>query len=232
MKVLREAGISLLHLFYPHLCDGCGSDILNEESRLCFNCLSQLPRTGFHMHANNPVEKIFWGRIAVTAATSEFFFSKKSIMQSLMHQFKYKGNKEIGRMLGRMLGTSLTATHRFNGVDLIVPVPMFREKERKRGYNQAIILAEGISEAILKPVDVFSLLRPEATETQTRKNRVERWENISDAFVLKGNSLNDKHVLLVDDVITTGATLESCGKTILENSSAGISIASLCFAMR
>ena len=229
----KEIKDSFFHLVFPHVCDGCGSDILNEESHLCFSCLTALPETDFHMHGNNPVEKIFRGRLPLVNATAQYYFTKESLMQQLMHQFKYKGNKELGLQLGRLMGMALKKTNRFSTIDALVPLPLFPSKEKKRGYNQATILCEGIAGAISLPVLKDVIIRPQHTDTQTKKGRIERWRNIEGKFeLIKPGGIINKHLLLVDDVVTTGATLEACGIELLKAENVSLSIATLCIASR
>jgi ComF family protein len=183
------------------------------------------------MHSNNPVEKKFWGRIPVASAMSEFYFSKTSVIQNLIHEFKYKGNKKIGHYLGNMIGKSLINSNRFP-IDAIIPLPLFEKKEKKRGYNQAEILCYGISEELNIPVIKNNVIRMIHTETQTKKGRLERWTNVEKVFFVKHpESLENKHLLLVDDVITTGSTLEACGSKILKVKNVKLSIATLAIAI-
>ncbi|MEO5501863.1 MAG: phosphoribosyltransferase family protein [Ginsengibacter sp.] len=231
MNLLIKHFKALTHLLYPHICIGCGSDILSTQNVICINCFNELPHTGFARHASNPMEKIFWGRIPVTAAMSELWFSKASLTQNLIHEFKYKGNKEVGKFLGRMMGKSLKESNRFNDIDLLIPLPLFEKKEKKRGYNQSLILCEGIKEIMDVPLMIGNVQRKIATSTQTRKGRKERWENVSDSFNISNpEDLAGKRILLVDDVITTGATLEACGAELLKIKSTQLYIASLALA--
>jgi len=230
---LKEIKNSFLHLLFPHVCNGCGTDILSEESTLCMRCIAEMPETYFHMHANNPVEKIFWGRLPLISATAQYYFTKESLMQILMHQLKYKGNKELGKQLGRFMGNDLLQTNRFNNIEALIPLPLFPAKEKRRGYNQATILCEGIAEVLKVEILRDVIIRIQYTETQTKKGRMERWQNIEGKFELvKPEEIQHKHVLLVDDVVTTGATLEACGQEILQASDAKLSIATLCYASR
>lgn len=223
----------LIHLFYPHVCAGCGSDLMQDNNLLCLRCVNDLPHTNFAMHANNPVEKIFWGRLALTAAMSEFYFAKGTIIQNLIHEFKYKGNKDIGLYLGAMMGSSLLSNNRFTNIDALIPLPLFADKEFKRGFNQATILCSGISEVMNIPVIKNNVVRKRFTETQTKKHRTERWENVEGSFkVTQPTELKNKHILLVDDVVTTGATLEACGAEILKIAGTKLSIATLAFATK
>ena len=231
MKLLSELSNSLLHIVFPDVCKGCGSDVLDRGSQLCLRCLTSLPETGFHLHRNNPVEKIFWGRVPIVAAMSQFYFTKESLIQHLMHQFKYRGERELGRQLGKCIGSSLLSTNRFSGISGLIPLPLFRKKEKLRGYNQAQILCEGIGEITGIPVVSNVLKRTIHTDTQTHKGRVERWKNMEGKFVVhQKKDLIGKHVLLVDDVVTTGATLEASALALLETEDVSVSIATLCVA--
>lgn len=223
----------LFHLFYPHVCTGCGSDIIENDNLLCLHCISHLPHTNFASHSNNPIEKIFIGRIDLADASSEFYFSKGGLMQTLIHELKYKDNKEMGFYLGNLMGQSLLDSDRFNEIDALIPLPLFADKEFKRGYNQATILCNGIAEVMNIPVVASVVVRRKSTETQTKKHRTERWENVAESFaVVNPAQLQGKHVLLVDDVVTTGATLEACGAAILKIPEVTLSIATLAYATK
>lgn len=229
--LLHDFKEAVLHLTFPHVCEGCGTDVLAIDHFLCLRCLSSLPQTKFHLHANNPIEKIFWGRVPLVNATAQYYFTKESLMQSLMHAFKYKSNKELGFYLGTLMGQSLLESNRYQNIDAIIPLPLFPQKERKRGYNQAAILGEGIGEILKKPVLKNVVVRNQATETQTKKNRVERWQNMEGRFeLINEKAIEGKHVLLVDDVVTTGATLEACSREIILAKDIRLSIATLCFS--
>lgn len=216
MNTVMNALTDLLHLFFPKLCAGCGTDLLHQEEQLCMACRHALPRTGFNRLEDNPVNKIFRGRVPLEHATACFYFSKEGLMQRLVHACKYKDQRELAVFLGRCMGEMLLTDAAFPALDIIIPVPLFRSRERKRGYNQSALLAEGIGQQLKLPVVCDAVCRTKQTDTQTRKSRIERWENVSDVFRVKNAScLKEKRILLVDDVITTGATLEACAACIL-----------------
>lgn len=232
MIALKEIKESFVHLLFPHVCSGCGSDLLSKESVLCMHCLADLPVTDFEKHNNNPVEKIFHGRLKLINATGQFYFTKESLIQRLMHQFKYRSNKELGIQLGRMMGISLKESRRFD-VDALIPLPLFPAKEKRRGYNQAAVLCEGMKETMNIPVLYNVITRPQHTDTQTKKGRIERWKNIDGKFeMINADLIRNKHILLVDDVVTTGATLEACGAELLKADNVRLSLATLCIASR
>ena len=219
------------HLFYPHICSGCGNDIIQQEHFLCLSCLHSLPFTGFETYPGNPVEKNFWGRIEISNAMSLLHFAKDTVLQNLLHQFKYKGKKEIGVFFGKMMGEYIMQSGRFSQIDALVALPLFASREKKRGYNQAAVLCSGISRQMHLPVLENAISRIKATETQTHKSRIARWQNMEGKFILTNSSfLNNKHVLLVDDVITTGATLEACASAMMEATNVKVSIATLAYA--
>ena len=233
MISLNEIKDSILHIVFPHVCDGCGSDLLNVESRLCIRCLASLPETNFEIHPNNLVEKDFWGRLPIISASAHLYFTKESLVQHLMHQLKYRGNKELGLQMGRIMGKALKFSNRFNGIDALIPLPLFPSKEKRRGYNQAKVLCDGIAEILNLPVLPNVIARPQHTETQTKKGRIERWKNIEGKFCLmQPDTIRNKHLLLVDDVVTTGATLEACGNELLGAENVKLSVATLCRANR
>lgn len=231
--VIREASHSLLHLFYPHVCAGCGTDVLSREQLLCIACLHRLPVSSFHSFAGNPIEKIFRGRLPIRSAASYLYFTKDSLLQHLLHQFKYRGKKQIGLFFGNRIAEALLQSDRFSTIDALVPLPLFPGRERRRGFNQARILCEGITGQWRLPVLQQVITRPSPTETQTHKNRIQRWQNIAGRFVLNdAAAISGKHILLVDDVITTGATLEACGQELLKAPGVQLSIATMAFTAR
>jgi ComF family protein len=219
-----------LELFYPGLCIPCGRKLVTQEKFICLDCLQDLPRTQFHTDPENKVAQLFWGRAYVENATSWLFFRKGSKYQRLVHFLKYKGLKEIGEELGKLMGNELLGSS-FPEADYVVPVPLHRKKQKQRGYNQSEWIAKGISFVIQKPLSVNNLIREHFTPTQTRKNRFERWQNVEGIFkVVNPEEYNGKHILIIDDVITTGSTLEAAAVTLLKAGAAKVSIATLACA--
>ncbi len=217
MSALASITRSFSHLFFPDLCYGCGTDLVNHRQMLCLRCLKNLPYTNYHLLQGNPVEKIFWGRLPVENAASLFYFTKGSIVEKLLHQLKYRGKKEIGIYCGRLIGSALKESSSFMSIDSIVPLPLHRKKQHKRGYNQAKLICDGMSLVMNRPVLDQLIERVSETETQTHKNRIERWENMKDRFrLVQGTLPGNQHILLVDDVITTGATLEACAAELVK----------------
>jgi ComF family protein len=191
----------------------------------------QLPETKFTQKADNYVEKIFYGRLPIKAATSLYFFSKDSLLQHLLHQLKYKGNFNIGVQFGKTLGRRLQGSERFANIDYVTPIPLSNKRKQKRGYNQALAICNGVAEVLQIPVLDNLTLRQKDNETQTHKTRQERWENMQNIFHLENAAtIAHKNILLVDDVITTGATLEACGEVLLQATNTTLFIASVAIA--
>lgn len=221
----------ITQLVYPIQCCGCGSDLITKEEMLCISCILQLPETKFAEKADNYVEKIFYGRLPIEAATSLYFFSKDSLLQHLLHQLKYKSNQDIGIHFGKTLGRRLKESNRFNDINFVTPIPLSNKRKQKRGYNQALAICNGIAETMQVAVMDNLTLRQKDNETQTHKTRQERWENMLDVFHLENpNAIIGKNILLVDDVITTGATLEACGSILLQAENVKLSLASVAIA--
>ena len=220
---------SIISLFYPHHCLSCDSDVLPEDEELCSKCFDGLPFTGFENIKGNPVEKMFWGRVELYKAFSVFYFNKGLVFQSLIHKLKYKHSTETGIYLGRLM--ALAVERSGEEYDCIVPMPLHKKKENKRGFNQCHFIGEGLAEKTGIALEEGSVIRIKNTESQTRKNRVERWSNVANAFEVHDNGrLNNKHILLIDDVITTGASVEACARELLQIEGVKITVASLAMA--
>jgi ComF family protein len=216
---------SFLHLFYPQICFGCGTDELDKSKALCASCIKALPYTDFFQIRSNPIEKIFWGRVPVQYAGAVLFFTKDSLVQTLMAQLKYHHNKKVGILFGQLIGEAINAEASFKTIDLLVPIPIRTSKLNKRGYNQSTIIAMGIQENCTIPIGDF-LKKKKWTSTQTKKDRNSRLQSIPDLFTLtNAETLKGKHVLIIDDVLTTGATIEAAVTCLITAEPASISIA-------
>jgi ComF family protein len=221
---------NIVHLLYPEICAGCGSDLIDSGNHLCMNCMNEMPVTGFFMQRNNPVEKIFRGRLRLVTASAHTYFTKDSVVQNMLHAIKYGGNKDLAIFMGAMIGKKLKICEWNADLHAVIPLPLHFRKQKIRGYNQAEMICKGISAELNVPVLNDILVRRKNTETQTHKTRIERWNNIHSKFELKKEEcLINKHVLLVDDVITTGATLEACGAELLKAEGLRLSIAAFAY---
>ncbi|MDR1678299.1 MAG: ComF family protein [Prevotellaceae bacterium] len=220
-----------MQLIYPENCLICGENLVQTENQICLSCLIQLPKTNYHLQLDNPVEKRFWGKIRVEHASSFCFFEKGAMIQKLMHELKYRDNREIGEILGKHFGMDLAESSFYQDIDVILPVPLHKNRYHKRGYNQSEEIAKGIAVALKKPVDTQIITRAIENPTQTKKGVFERWENTTGIFVVNDiATLSDKHILLVDDVLTTGSTLEACGQAILTIPNIRLSVVTLAMA--
>lgn len=220
----------LFELFFPSLCVTCGKKLLSQEKYVCLDCRSDFPRTNFHRERENKVAQLFWGRVEVEQATSFLYFRKGSRYQRLVHFLKYKGLKELGPEIGNIFGQELLFSP-FDDVEVVVPVPLHPKKLQQRGYNQSEWIARGIAAAMQKPLSAANLQRVRFTPTQTRKTRFERWQNVEGIFAVENpEEFAGKHLLLVDDVVTTGSTLEAAAFTLLQAGAARVSIATLACA--
>ena len=201
----------LCKLFFPQCCLVCGKTLLEGEEYLCFHCLSNMPRTHLYLHKDNEMEKELWGKFPIERASAYLYYSKGGDVKKLLTDLKYRGNADLGCFLGRCMTREMLSSGFFQGVDGIIPVPLHPRKQKIRGYNQSIMLANGVSSVTNIPVWNDLLVRTQYTQTQTRKGSYERWLNVKDMFECTSpDRLRGKHVLLVDDVFTTGATLVAC----------------------
>ena len=201
---------NIISFFYPRLCVGCGDALQQNEDYLCLNCMMHLPETNFHKDADNPLNNIFAGRVRVKEVASLLLYKKGTSTQHILHALKYKGQKELGAYLGEYYGKLLVQEPRFQTIDYIIPIPLHPKKQRKRGYNQSEWIAKGLSKGMGKPYRTDILARAQFTETQTKKSRFSRWENVKEVFVAtEADDIKGKHLLICDDVLTTGATMEA-----------------------
>jgi competence protein ComFC len=215
-------------LFYPQVCAACGGELLQGEQHICINCILSLPYTGFAAQNPNPTQQAFWGRIELQAATSFLYFRQGNRTQKMMHRIKYKGDKELAQYIGGLMGDELKTLSSFKTIDAIIPVPMHKAKQRKRGFNQSEWFAKGLAKKLELPVITNTLLKTTATQSQTRKSRWQRWLNADEKYTVQNaTTISGKHILLVDDILTTGATLEACAQTLQANAQCSISIATM-----
>lgn len=223
----------LVNLFFPRLCKICGKPLIKGEEQICLHCLCDLPQTRYHLLTkDNPVELLFAGRVPIRHATSFLHYEKKSSVQKLIHSLKYYDNKELGFLLGRMAAKELQmADHPICQVDFLIPVPLHPQKEKKRGYNQSEWIAQGIQSVWNCPVLSTVLRRTSSTESQTHKSGFERWNNVRSVFqAARPSELEGKHILIIDDVITTGSTIGACAEALLDIPDIQISLFSLAIA--
>ena len=217
---------AFLHLLYPQICFGCGTDQIQNATPLCQQCIQDLPFTDFFSIKENPIEKIFWGRADIQSAGALLFFTKDSLVQTLITQLKYHHNKKAGVLFGRLMGEAIAVEERFKQIDLMIPIPILHSKINRRGYNQSQVIAIGMQQIWNRPIFVDVLIKRSWSNSQTKKNRKARLQQFPDLFVLENpTSIEGKHILLVDDVLTTGATLEAAIATLMIGSPASISIA-------
>jgi ComF family protein len=205
---------------------------MRNESLICTECFVVIPRTNYHFIEDNPVAQLFWGRCLIEKAAAFSYYNKGSRIRKLIHNLKYNGIREIGYDLGRLYGLSLKTSGFINDIDIIIPVPLHPLKERIRGFNQSETISMGIADVTRLPVDIKSLARILVSVTQTKRSRYERWTNVEGIFqVIDSETIMGKHVLLVDDVITTGSTIESCTNELLKVEGVKVSVVALAFAV-
>ncbi|PRY14991.1 ComF family protein [Pontibacter ummariensis] len=226
----------LLSLLFPESCYACDGALVRGEKCICTSCNAKLPYTDFHVHGAtelNPLQRRFWGKVPVRFAFSYFYFVPKGRVQRLLHKLKYKGVQELGEHLGQRYGSLLSNYQYAQHFDLLVPVPLHKYKLRRRGYNQSDVFAKGLAEALQLPWSSNVLVRKVASSSQTRKSRLERWQNVEEVFQVRQAqtaAVQDKRILLVDDVLTTGATLEACAVVLLAAGAAEVSIVTIAAA--
>jgi ComF family protein len=228
MGVVTDMFEDLISLLFPRICYACGDRLMKNEDLICTNCFVNIHRTGFHLTQENIVEKTFWGRCKLEKVAVFSIYNKDSSIRKLVHNMKYRGVKEIGSELGRIYGNDLVKSDFLDGIDLIVPVPLHPSKERIRGFNQSAEIAEGLSASTGIPAANDIMTRASFSHTQTKRKRVDRWANVEGIFGVPDYSrIEGKHLLLVDDVITTGATIESCASELLKGRDVKVSVVAL-----
>ncbi|RZL16700.1 MAG: ComF family protein [Pedobacter sp.] len=229
--MLDRAMNDLFGLLFPDLCNGCGNRLIRGEQELCTLCYNGMPYTDFHLFKDNRVARQLWGRANVDAAMAMLYFKKSGMVQQMMHNLKYRDSTSLGILLGKLIGIRLLESPDFNAIDLVLPVPLHKKKLKSRGYNQSLFIASGIAGIIGSPYNDDNLIREKETGTQTRRSRYLRYENMRSVFSVRTKSeIKEKHILLVDDVLTTGSTLEACSNELLSAGALKISIATAAFS--
>jgi len=220
-----------ISLFFPKTCYVCGMSLYGNEEIICLKCLAHIPETNYHLEKNNQVLQVFTGRIKLENAAAFCYYKKDGSIQKLIHQMKYHGYANIGTFLGKLYGSRLIENPAYKNIDSIIPIPLHRKKQKKRGFNQAEKFADGLAESMHILVNKNIVSRVKASSTQTKKGRYDRWENVQEIFQIKNPDLHEgKHFLLVDDVITTGATMEACLQALQVIPDVKLSVAAIAFA--
>lgn len=228
LKVAKD----IFQLFFPKLCIVCSKSLLQTELAVCRPCLNELPKTNFEQQPDNPIEQKFWGKVPLQHACAIYYFNKKSSLQKILHALKYKQDKDAGLALGKEVAKHLSACSWLSEIDFLMPVPLHPRKLKERGYNQSEIFAQGMHEVIQIPLQTKVLLRQRHTSSQASLNLLQRIDNVKGAFELKNPAcIQDKHILLIDDVMTTGATLEACAITLLQQPGVKISVLTIAYAI-
>lgn len=223
---------NLLNLFFPEVCEACRTVLADNEVLLCTLCRHHLPVTNCHFNDADDVEKILYGRVKLENATALLRFSKKSIVQQILHNLKYRGHEEIGKFFGLWLGAELATLAAYREIDVVVPVPLYHTKLKKRGYNQVAKFGKEIATALDADYNDSVLIKTKSTTTQVFKGRLTRWNDEGAVFAISDQqSLAGKHILLVDDIITTGATVEACANELLKIDGIKLSLATLAVAV-
>lgn len=222
---------SVINLFFPKVCYACLNLLEDSSDTICIDCRHDLPVTNFHFDDSDAVKKVLYGRAKIENGTALFRFEKKGLVQQLIHGLKYKGYENIGFFLGNWLGGELKAIEVYNGIDMVIPVPLHKNKLKKRGFNQVAKFGQQIAKALNTDYRDNVLVKITNTKSQTTKGRISRWKNSEELFALKNmDAIDNKHILLVDDIITTGATLEACIAVLNQAKNVKISIATMAIA--
>ncbi len=233
MSNIKDITDDFLSLFLPRPCLSCRAHLVRGEEVLCTGCLLAMARTDFHSRRDNMLEQAFWGRCQVERAAAFSVYNRGSRIRKLIHLLKYEGRQDVGRMLGGLYGSVLSGSGFMDGIDMIIPVPLDAARERRRGYNQSLCIAEGLASLRGLPVRSDILCRTGKSGSQTRRGRYERWENVEGLFtVRKSDLIRGRHLLVVDDVITTGSTIEACVNALHDAGDVKVSVVSLAVAQK
>ena len=221
----------MLNLFFPQVCEACNNHLKDGEHILCLSCRHELPITNFHFENSEHVKKVVYGRVQLEYATALLHFSKKGSVQQILHNLKYRGHQEISGFFGKWLGSELSKIEEYKTIDTVIPVPLYKTKLRQRGYNQVAKFGQEIAKAIQAEFNDTVLVKTKSTQTQVFKERLKRWNDDGSLFsITETESLEGKHILLVDDIITTGATVEACANVLLKIDNIKLSLATMAIA--
>lgn len=233
MTILYDLWDDFISLIFPRVCYGCGTSLVRNENLICTECYISIPRTGYHEIEDNPVAQLFWGRCRIQKAAAFSFYSRGSRIRRIIHNLKYRGIREIGFEMGRIYAASIRPSGFFDDIDLILPVPLHPSKLRKRGFNQSEYISKGLSSISGIEVNTEALVRVNSSDTQTRRSRYDRWLNVEGIFAVNNvDALRDRHILLVDDVITTGSTIDSCVSALAGVENIRVSVIALAAAVQ
>lgn len=222
---------NLINLFFPQICEACRFPLKDNEKVVCLNCRHELPVTNFHIENDDAVKNIVYGRVKLENATALLHFSKKGLVQELLHNLKYRGHEQIGQFFGDWLGGELKTIENYNTIDVVIPVPLHKNKMRARGYNQVTKFGKAIAKALSADYNDDALVKVKPVKTQVFKDRITRFDDADTRFALyKAENLKEKHILLVDDIITTGATIETCVLLLQTIENVKISVATMAIA--
>lgn len=222
---------NLLNLFFPKVCVACHHLLTDNEEHICTSCRHELPLTNYHFEGDDPVKKVFYGRVKLQRATALFRFQKKGKVQTLLHNLKYRGHEQISEFLGSWLGSELVQSNNYEDVDIVIPVPIHKRKRRIRGYNQVSKFGEEIAKSLNADYDESILVKKRRTTSQVFKQRESRWNRSEESLELNNwEQLSGRHILLVDDLITTGSTIEACSNVLQKAHDIKISVASMAIA--
>ena len=231
ISILKSIWNDILALFFPNLCAVCDTPLVEHEQGICLGCISRIPRTGNMVKPDNETVKRFWGKFPIEHGASFFHFHKGENSQKIIHAIKYKNDKDLAIQMGALFADELNTTDWIRKIDILIPVPLHRNRLQTRGYNQSELIAQGIASVLKLPIDTSSVIKAKPTSSQTKKGIYERWLNVNETFsVTSAAHLQDKHILIIDDVITTGATIDSLAHAILPCQNVKISVISLAIA--
>ena len=229
--IIKKIFANFISLMYPALCVTCREPLIENEKFFCFACSLRLPKTHYHLISENQAIERLAGKISLEKASSYFYYNKEGFGQKLIAEIKYKGNQNLGVWIGAYIAKDMLSSDFFQNIDYLIPVPLHKSKEKKRGFNQAEKIAEGIAQITKIPLETTNVFREKSNTSQTKKRLFERWKNTQNLFYMKNPELfNKKHILIIDDVLTTGSTIEALAQSLLKSSEIKISILTLAIA--